>query len=245
MLADSVDRVLIVTHLDDRHPGLTRDALEQAGCAVVEVNSEDGPDWDLSQVAGIVSLGGEQSATEADGDAFLSAEVDLLRGALEREIPVLGMCLGAQLLAVAAGGRVTRAEHRIVGWPEMSPLPSAEEDPLFSSLAPGLPVLKWHEDVIAAPEDATLLATTDDPGVTLFRVGPAAWGSQAHLEATPSLMLDHWAASPDGAAQIEAAGYEIDAFRDYSRRRLQVQMDAARPIFTRFGQLVRARARGA
>lgn len=234
--------VLIVTHLDDRHPGLALEALERAGCPVVEVNSEDGPEWEPDQIAGIISLGGEQSATAVDDDPFLAAEVALMRDAIGRETPVLGMCLGAQLLAVAAGGDVTRAEHMIVGWPELSPLPSARRDPLFGTLPSGLPVLKWHEDVIAAPDRATLLATTDDPGATLFRVGPSAWGSQAHLEATPSLMLECWAASDDGAAQIEAAGYELDAFRTYSRERLETQMAVARPVFTRFGELVRARA---
>lgn len=231
--------VLIVTHLDDRHPGLAREALELAGCPVVEINSADGPEWAPGQIAGIISLGGEQSATAVDEDPFLAAEVTLMREAIARETPVLGMCLGAQLLAVAAGGKVTRAEHMIVGWPELSPLPSARRDPLFGTLPTGLPVLKWHEDVIAAPDQATLLATTEDPGTTLFRVGPSAWGSQAHLEATPSLLIDCWTASDDGAAQIEAAGYELDAFRADSRGRLETQMAAARPIFTRFGELVR------
>lgn len=234
--------VLIVTHLDDRSPGLAREALERAGCSVREVNSADGPDWALDQIAGIISLGGEQSATAADDDPFLAAEVALMRAAIERETPVLGMCLGAQLLAVAAGGQVTRAEQMIVGWPELSPLPSAGQDPLFGTLPAGLPVLKWHEDVIAGPDQATLLATTEDEGTTLFRVGSSAWGSQAHLEATPSLLIDTWSASDDGAAQIEAAGYELDVFRRYSRERLETQMAAARPIFTRFGELVRDRA---
>jgi GMP synthase-like glutamine amidotransferase len=236
-----MQRVLIVTHLDDRHPGLAREALERAGCPVVEVNSDDRPEWDPDQIAGIISLGGEQSATAVDDDPFLAAEVALMRDAIQRETPVLGMCLGAQLLAVAAGGQVTRAERLIVGWPELSPLPSALEDPLFGTLPTGLPVLKWHEDIIAPPDGATPLATTEDPGATLFRVGSSAWGSQAHLEATPSLLIDCWTASQDGAAQIEAAGYELDAFRAYSRERLEAQMAAARPIFTRFGELVRAR----
>lgn len=235
--------VLIVTHLDDRHPGLAREALERAGCSVVEVNSQDGPAWEPDQIAGIISLGGEQSATAVDDDPFLAAEVALMREAIQRETPVLGMCLGAQLLAVAAGGEVTRAEHMIVGWSELSSLPSARRDPLFGTLPPGLPVLKWHEDVIAAPDQATLLATTEDPGTTLFRVGSSAWGSQAHLEATPSLLIDCWTASDDGAAQIEGAGYQVDAFRAYSRERLEAQMAAARPVFTRFGELVRARGR--
>ena len=235
-------RTLIVTHLEDRHTGLTRESLERAGCQVSEWNPlDDAPAPPLAELSGIVSLGGRESATAVDRHPFLAAEVELMRAALADGVPILGMCLGAQLLAVAAGGRVSTMERMYVGWPELTMLEAAREDPLFGGLESGLPVLKWHEDIIALPEGSVLLgATTTVPGETLFRVGSSAWGSQMHLELTPPMLVDGWLAEAGGVAEIESAGHDIAEFRAESGRRLERQMAAAEPVFTRFARFLLA-----
>jgi len=229
---------LVVTHLEDRHTGLVGEALEGAGCPVRGWNLLDGsPAPAIGAISAIVSLGGRESATAIDGQPFLAAEVALMRSALAEDVPILGMCLGAQLLAVAAGGRVTRMKSMYVGWPELSLLPATDDDRLFESLGE-LPVLEWHEDMIELPPEAIVLGVTETPGIALFRIGDAAWGSQAHLEATPSMLLDGWLADAGGIAEIQTAGYHIDAFRADSERRLQTQMVAASPVFERFAGVV-------
>jgi GMP synthase (glutamine-hydrolysing) len=105
---------------------------------------------------------------------------------------------------------------------------------VFGALPDGLPVLKWHEDMIEAPPGATLLATAPGPGAALFRIGDRAWGSQAHLEVTPEMLVDTWLADPGSEAEIEGAGHPIDAFRVESRRALERQMPAGRAVFSRF-----------
>ena len=173
-----VKPALLITHLPDRQDGIVREALEAAGCAVIERNPDDAEALPSAlQVAGVVTLGGRQSATRVAQDPFLTAEVALLRQALEQRVPVLGMCLGAQLLAVAADGTVSSAGHMNAGWPELSVLPAAAEDPLFGAFPARMPVLKWHEDIIEMPPLATELGTTPGPGAALFRVGPCAWRS--------------------------------------------------------------------
>jgi GMP synthase (glutamine-hydrolysing) len=235
-----VKPTLIITHLQDRADGLVRDSLMAAGCDVVEHNAQDrDPLPALDEISGVVALGGRQSATRVDGDPFLVAEVALLTRALKREVPVLGMCLGAQLLAVAAGGRVTAMGRMNAGWPDLQTLPAAAADPVFGAFPPRLAVLKWHEDVIALPDGAAALGTSPGPGADLFRIGPAAWGSQAHLELTPA-MLDGWLTDPADVAEVEAAGHDIDRFRSDSRGHLEAQMAAARPIFYAFGELTSA-----
>lgn len=157
--------VLIITHLDDHAAGLAREELERAGCPVIEANALDGARLPApAEISAIVSLGGEMSATDYERQPFLSAEVALMRAALADQTPVLGMCLGAQLLAVAGGGRVSTLDRVYVGWPELSPLASAAGDPLFGDFAPDVPVLKWHEDVIDPPPGAVVLGTTPSPG---------------------------------------------------------------------------------
>lgn len=230
--------VLIITHLDDRESGLVSEQLELSGCEVVAANALDGSTLPpVGELSGIVSLGGLMSATEYQRDPFLGAEVELMRAALADDTPVIGMCLGAQLLAVAAGGRVSTLDSMYVGWPELSSLPATSDDPLFAGLTPRLPVLKWHEDVIELPPKAVVLGTTPSPGAALFRIGRAAWGSQAHLEVNEQMVLDGWLADPRGIAQIEAAGYELERFTARSRERLPDQMAAARPVFSAFAEL--------
>ena len=238
MFAGAVKPVLIVTHLPDRRVGLVRDALQAAGGNVIERNPGDaGPLPGVDDISGIVTLGGRQSATRFAEDPFVSAEVNLLRSALAREVPVLGMCLGAQLLAVAAGGRVTNTGRMSAGWPALTLLPAAGNDLVFGGLPNELPVLKWHEDAISLGSGAQELGTTPGPGVALFRVGSRAWGSQAHLELTPGMLVDGWLTNPSDVAEIEGAGHEIDAFRADSRERLVGQMAAAEPMFQAFGRV--------
>lgn len=236
---------LVVSHLEDRQSGLAGESLEAAGCPVREWNPLDEvPAPPLNRLAGIISMGGRESATDVDRDLFLAAEVELMRAALAGDVPILGMCLGAQLLAVAAGGRVTRLESMYVGWPELSLLPAAAGDPVLGTLGTRLPVLKWHEDVIELPPEGVVMGMTETtPGAALFRIGQAAWGSQAHLELTPPMLLDGWLTDSGGIAEIESAGHPIEAFRAESARRLPVQMAYARPVFERFAGLVQSPGR--
>jgi GMP synthase-like glutamine amidotransferase len=234
---------LIVTHMDDRASGLASECLAAAGCPIVEWNPADGPSATPpapSELAGIVSLGGNQSATAVPGDPFLEAEVQLLRGALAEEVPILGLCLGAQLLAVAAGGRVQAMGRIYVGWPELEMGHRAAGDPVFGTLASGLRVLKWHEDMIDRVPGATVLGGTGSatPGIGLFRVGSVAWGSQPHLEATRAMLLDLWLGGDGGAAQVRDAGHDVDQFRTTSAGLVDLQVAAARPVFDRFAGVV-------
>jgi GMP synthase-like glutamine amidotransferase len=232
---------LIITHLPDRQVGIVREALQAAGCAVIERNPGDAePLPGAQEIAGVVTLGGRQSATRVAQDPFLVAEMQLLQSALAQRVPVLGMCLGAQLLAVAAGGAAVYSGQMNAGWPQLSTLPAAAGDPLFGAFPQRLPVLAWHEDIIEMPPQATELAVTPGPGAALFRVGDSAWGSQAHLELTPAMLIEGWTVDPSDVAEIEGAGHRIADFRAQSRDHLVGQMAAARPMFTAFGRLVSA-----
>jgi GMP synthase-like glutamine amidotransferase len=216
-----------------------RPSLDRAGCPVRECNVFDGkPLAAIDDVAAIVSLGGKMSVTQLESHPYLLAEVDLFREALARQVPILGICLGAQLLAAAAGGTVTKMGRVYVGWPELSLTDAGRDDPLFGELTDGLAVLKWHEDRIDPPPGGTVLATTDSPGAALFRVGPVAWASQMHIEVTQSMMLDGWLTDQNEITEIESAGHRIAVFREEAAHRLPTQMAAVEPLFRRFATLV-------
>jgi GMP synthase-like glutamine amidotransferase len=235
--------VLIVTHLADRQVGLVGDALRASGCDVIERHAAAAdPLPGAGEIAGIVSLGGRQSATRPGEDPFIAAEVALLRAALDEQVPVLGMCLGAQLLAVAAGGEVVNTGRMYAGWPDLFIVPEAAADPVFGGLPRQLPVLKWHEDVVELPASGQVLGNSEGPGAALFRIGSSAWGSQPHLELTPAMLVDSWLADPTEAADVLAAGHDLDEFRARSRELLVGQMAAAEPMFEAFGRVAARRA---
>ena len=231
--------VALITHLPDRDAGLIRECLEGEGAPVLECNPLDEKQLPaLAEVSGIVSLGGRESATELQQHPFLVAEIALLEAAIDRGVPMLGMCLGAQLLAVAARGEVSRIGATYAGWPELSITDEGRLDPVFGHLDDGLRVLKWHEDQIAVPVVATVLGATPSPGISLFRVGAAAWGSQMHLEVTSPMLIDGWLAEDIGIAEIQETGQDIDEFRAQSRANLPAQMQQSRDVFSRFARLV-------
>ena len=96
-------------------------------------------------------------------------------------------------------------------------------------------------DGAEGPGAAQLLATSEGPGAALFRIGSSAWGSQAHLELTPEMLVDAWLADPAEAADVIAAGHDLNEFRTRSRELLVGQMAAARPMFEAFGRIAAQR----
>ena len=228
--------LLAITHLPDRSLGLAEDVL---GTAVplrrLHVHDPDRPS--LDEVGGLLVMGGEMGVPDAGEWPFLRWELDLLREALDRGAPVLGICLGAQLLAAAAGGAVRRMKRPYLGWPALERRSEAGGDPLFASLPERMTVFEWHEDRIEPPPHAAVLAEPGGPGSSVFRAAERAWGSQIHLELTPA-MLRGWLASPEAEASVEAAGGDPGRVRDDAEARLEEQRAAAPAVFERFGDLL-------
>jgi len=145
----------------------------------------------------LVVMGGSMGVADI-GDPrwpFLPGEVDLLGRLLRSERPVLGVCLGAQLLAHAAGARVRPLTvgdppvlHREVGWGPVEFVRTAEEEPVLRGLHQAEVVLHWHGDTFDLPPGATLLASTLCCPHQMFRLGPRAFGVQFHVEVTAELV---------------------------------------------------------
>lgn len=190
---------------------------------------------------GLVVLGGAMSAGDDDAVPWLATTRSLLAQAVVGEVPTFAICLGAQLLAVATGGRV---EVGVVG-PELGICPieltaESASDRLFSSLRPPVLAPQWHYDAIAAlPPDTVLLATADRYEVQAFRIGTAAWGVQFHPEIDGAVM----------AAWV--ANEHSDDFSPEVLSHLAEEVEAAQPSLTaswrgvaeRFAKLVGAHAR--
>ncbi|WP_328914887.1 MULTISPECIES: type 1 glutamine amidotransferase [unclassified Streptomyces] len=203
--------VLVVQHVAQEGPYGVRTALEAAGLRVevCRVGAGDPLPPDLDGVTALVVMGGPMSAHSDDGFPTRHAELALLRAALATGVPVLGICLGAQLLAVAAGGAAVAGSGLQVGWGPVRLGPAAEKDPLFAGLPEELRVLHWHGDTMRLPEGTALLASCERYPVQAFRAGERAWGLQFHLEVDAEAVGAFVTAFPEEAAT--APGILADA----------------------------------
>ncbi|OLZ68945.1 methyltransferase type 11 [Streptomyces sp. IMTB 2501] len=176
----------------------------------------------VDDMVALVVTGGPDSA---GADALRhSAELALLRAALEAEVPVLGVCLGAQLLAIAAGGATRPGTGERIGWGDVRTTAAAHTDPLFAAVPERLRVPHWHSDsTVDLPEKATLLASCEHRPAQAFRIGGSAWGIQFHLEADKTAAYALAGALSEGAASAaeppEAAPPEPMALAALARHR--------------------------
>lgn len=193
-------RALVVTHTESEDPGHLATWLPSEGLSLEVVSPWRGEvlPASLDGFAALVVMGGPQQAYD-DSLPWRDGTLALLRSAVSSGLPTFGVCLGAQLLAEATGGRVARGEAGPeLGAGLVAKRDVAGADPLFWDLPLSPPVVQWHYDaVVELPPGATLLMSGSRYPHQAFRVGERAWGTQFHVEADAA-MVGRWAAK-DGA----------------------------------------------
>ena len=151
----------------------------------------------------VLSMGGPMNVYEEQQYPFLRDETRFLQEAAARDLPVLGICLGAQMIAKAAGAAVTKNRVEEVGWGTVSLTGEGLADPLFRGLPATLPVFQWHGDTFGIPAGGTLLATGEDCHHQALRFR-RSYGLQFHLEADRALLGDWFAGKDAGAPSCSA-----------------------------------------
>jgi GMP synthase-like glutamine amidotransferase len=210
-----VTTCLVVQHVEPESAFALADALDAEGVDLDVRRIFDGDPVPAvaAGLDGLVVMGGPMSATSDAGFPTRSREISLLADAVRAGIPTLGVCLGAQLLALASGGSVSAgAQGPEIGWAPVTLTPARQADPLFAGFPEAITVLHWHGDTFGLPGGATRLATNTTYANQAFRLGTASWGLQFHLEVTQTAVegfLHAFGADaehlPGGAAVIRSA----------------------------------------
>jgi GMP synthase-like glutamine amidotransferase len=235
-----VKPILVVQHAEIEGPVALRATLERTECDVTVLRTDLGQPIpkDLADYSALIVMGGTMSATSDENFPSRSAEVTLLRIAIAESVPTLGVCLGAQLLAAAAGAKVYVGDEPEIGWRPITFTAAAATDPLLAGLESPLTVLHWHGETFDLPHRAVHLATSAMYPNQAFRLGGSAWGLQFHVEVDEEAVELFVIDCPEDAARARggAAAIRADARAAITRLR-----DVQQLVGTRLAHLARQR----
>jgi GMP synthase (glutamine-hydrolysing) len=209
-----VRRLLVLQHVAHEILGTLDPLLRAARCRIRYVNFGREPDArpDPARYDGLIVLGGPMNCDQVDRHRHLALEVECIREAIRRGRPVLGICLGSQLIARALGAPVTRNPVKEIGWYDVTPTAAGAADPLFRHFAGTEKIFQWHGDTFAIPPGAVHLASSPDCAHQAFRFGDNVYGLQFHLE-VDAPMIHRWLHAPVNCRELEALQGRIDPAR--------------------------------
>jgi GMP synthase (glutamine-hydrolysing) len=204
-------RVIVLQHVGCETLGSIEVALEQAGLRFDYVRVFEGAPVpkSLDDARGLVVMGGPMSVYEHDRYAHLRDEFKLIEAALSKRKPVLGICLGSQLLAHVLGAKVYAGKQKEIGWHPVTLEPSAAADPLWSDAPAKFMGFHWHGDVFDLPSGCELLASSALTARQAFRHGDNAYGVLFHMEVTRPLIEAMTEAFTDELRETGTSGAQI------------------------------------
>jgi GMP synthase (glutamine-hydrolysing) len=185
-------RLLVLQHIACEKLGLIEPVLKEHGLEFSYVRPFAGEDIpkDLAGWDGLIALGGPMSANDDEHLGFMADELRLLAKVLEAGMPALGICLGAQLIAKAAGAQVTAGQEKEIGWYPLTLTEEGEKDRLLDDLPGTFPVFQWHGETFDIPRGAVRLAGSERYPNQAFRLGEKVYGLQFHLETTQPMIIE-------------------------------------------------------
>ena len=226
-------RVIALQHVGCETIGAIADALAAGDVAVdvARVFAGEAIPAELGQAAGLIVMGGPMSVYEHDRHPHLIQEMRLIEKALTQGRPVLGICLGSQLLAAALGATVRASGGQEIGWGQVTLAPAAATDPLFAGLPESFMALHWHGDIFDLPSGAELLASSHQTAHQAFRCGASAYGLLFHLEGTGPGIDGMAKAFPDDLAKV---GLTHERLLDETRVHLPQAAKIGAEVFRRW-----------
>lgn len=236
-----MSRLLVFQHVAAEPLGSLDPLIRRRGHRIRFVNFEREPEAtpSVDRYRGLVVLGGPMNVEDQARRPHLRTELKAIERALHQGKPVLGICLGAQLLAHVLGAPVGRHRQPEIGWYDLELTAAGRADPVLAPLGAGAPVFQWHGQSYALPAGAVQLARTAGCEQQAFRWGDRAYGFQFHLEVDEAL-IGRWLAAPAHADELCSPGLpdDADGIRRRSPELAPAMQRLAEPVFEAFLDLV-------
>ena len=207
-------RILIFQHVAHEILGTLDPLLRSYGARLRYVNFERDPEAQphAQGYDGLIVLGGPMNVGHVKAHPHLAHEREAIAEAIHLGVPVLGICLGSQLVAAALGAAVYAAPEKEIGWYPVELLPAAKADPVLGPFAETETVFQWHGDTFDLPDGACELVRSASGGTHAFRYGTNVYALQFHLE-VDAAMIERWLDVPENREEIRATGGAIDPDR--------------------------------
>ena len=236
-----MSRLLVFQHVAAEPLGTLDPLIRRRGHRIRFKNFERHPDAQLNvdRYRGLVVLGGPMNVQDPPQRPHLANEMRAIEKMLEQGKPVLGICLGAQLLAHVLGAPVQRNETPEIGWYPLRKTAEGMTDPVLAPLQAETPVFQWHGCRFDIPKDAVHLAQSPHCAQQAFRHGDNAYGFQFHLEMDERL-VERWLTNPVYRDELAASGLAHDehAIRAQTKQHIVAMQQQADAVFNNFLDLV-------
>ena len=205
-------KLLVCQHVPFEILGTLNPLLRGFGFRIKYVNFGRDPraEPSLEGYDGLILLGGPMNVDQVECHPHLATELRLVQAGIARGMPILGICLGAQLIARALGAEVRPSPEKEIGWYDVTLTEEGRRDPLFAHFDAAERIFQWHGDTFEIPEGALHLAASPTCVHQAFRYGDHVYGLQFHLECDERL-IERWLTVPVHRAELESLGGRIDA----------------------------------
>ena len=230
-------KVLVFQHVANKILGTLNPTLKAHKLNMRYVNFERTPDDQpsMQKYNGLIILGGHMGVYEADKYKHIKVEMQLIEEALKKNIPVLGICLGAQLLAHVLGSDVKKHQEKEIGWCDINLTDNGQKDALLSHFRPTEKVFQLHGDTFDIPKTAVHLASSPICDGQAFRYGDKVYGFQFHLEADQA-MIQRWLDNPRNQEEMFSShqNFSMEKIGQDTQENIAHSMELSRQTFEKF-----------
>ncbi len=232
-----IEKAIIIEQVPHEGPGTIAAELEALSIrpTIYRVHEGDPVPEDVDDETALIVMGGPMGVYEEEKYPFIKEELSLIEKALKAGSPILGICLGAQLMARAAGARVYKGESKEIGWYGVALTEDGLKDPLLEGIGKEFTVFQWHGDTFDLPAGSTLLAKSAEFPNQLVRMGPRAYAVQFHLEVTVE-MISQWLREPENVAELDTLKGVIDPLEilELTKEKIGPLNERGKRFFSRF-----------
>lgn len=239
-------RILVFQHVAHEILGTLDPLLRNSGFRIRYVNfgRSNYKIPAINKYDGLIILGGSMNVDQTDEYPYLVPELDTIKKALDLDIPILGICLGSQLLAKALGAEVGRNGLKEIGWYDVLKTGQGDLDPVLAGFKDVEKIFQWHGDTFEIPRGAVRLAKSEQCENQAFRYGDKVYGFQFHLEVDKN-MIHRWLVTPENKKELESLKGKIDP--EYIRNETPVYIKRLTELsdntFSRFVSLFGSKAK--